>query len=433
MKINSILKKLNILILSLAINLPTCTFAEPKLIDELVAIVNSEAITLSQLNRFIKLNMGDKAVFNDKIAAQALDELITLELQLQVANRSLGKIAISEEKLNQSVKDIASSNGITTAEFVKGLEEKGIDYSAFREQLKQQITVQEFQRAFLSSTISVSSKERENFLKSKENIKQIGILYNTKQITVSTEDFNKNQKKELEEELLAVSELTDKGMEIPENIKEKYSDRLSQTSTHQALPINEYPSNIANIIMELKDGQASGVIKTSKDFRIVQLIDRELANAPEPITRSHIRHILIKNDDAKSMGQIDEKIKFIDNELKNGKAFEDVAKAHSEENSSAIDGGDIGWHNPHTLDPNFSKEIEKLEINEISKPIKSSYGWHFAQVLERKADNDIDTIISSKVHQILFITKAHERLESWLKSLRNGAYIKKLKYANSDA
>ena len=67
--------------------------------------------------------------------------------------------------------------------------------------------------------------------------------------------------------------------------------------------------------------------------------------------------------------------------LKDGKAFEDLAKKYSI-CSSGQNGGFLGEVESRRLDPDFLSIFEKLKIGEVSKPTRTQFGWHLIRKTE---------------------------------------------------
>jgi len=90
----------------------------------------------------------------------------------------------------------------------------------------------------------------------------------------------------------------------------------------------------------------------------------------------HARHILLENEaDAKQVIA----------DLKGGAKFEEVAKAKSKDPSAAQNGGDLGFFAKDEMVPEFSAAAFELKPGEISQePIKTQFGWHVIQVVERR-------------------------------------------------
>jgi len=107
-----------------------------------------------------------------------------------------------------------------------------------------------------------------------------------------------------------------------------------------------------------------------------------------------------------------------------------LAKASSADLSAAR-GGDLGWLNPGDTVPEFEKPMNELAPNQVSVPIRSPFGWHLIQVLERRKQNMGEEFRRNMARSILRNRKAEEAYEDWLRQLRDEAYIEyKLEEAN---
>jgi peptidyl-prolyl cis-trans isomerase C len=92
----------------------------------------------------------------------------------------------------------------------------------------------------------------------------------------------------------------------------------------------------------------------------------------------HARHILLK-DEAEA--------KQVIADLKGGAKFEDEAKAKSKDPSAAQNAGDLGFFGKEDMVAEFADAAFKMKPGEISEtPVKTQFGWHVIQVLERRND-----------------------------------------------
>lgn len=66
-----------------------------------------------------------------------------------------------------------------------------------------------------------------------------------------------------------------------------------------------------------------------------------------------------------------------------GEDFAALAQAYSDDRGSAVEGGDLGWFAKGTMVPEFDQAAFSLPIGEVSEPIKTTYGYHLIEVLER--------------------------------------------------
>ena len=89
----------------------------------------------------------------------------------------------------------------------------------------------------------------------------------------------------------------------------------------------------------------------------------------------------------------------------------------------AIKGGDLGWADPANWDPAFSAALAKLKIDEISKPFRTSFGWHIVQLTGQRTLDATKQMNESKANRMLYNRKFGIESARWIKELRDEAYI----------
>ena len=131
---------------------------------------------------------------------------------------------------------------------------------------------------------------------------------------------------------------------------------------------------------DLKSTLKLGMLQEKAAMKDIKVTDKELKDYYNNYkTDIKVRHILVK--DLKTA-------KDVENQLKSGKKFEDVAKKESTDTVSAKEGGDLGTinnQNAAQYDKDFIKAAYALKVNEISAPVKTQFGYHIIQVTEKKA------------------------------------------------
>jgi len=174
-------------------------------------------------------------------------------------------------------------------------------------------------------------------------------------------------------------------------------------------------------IKGLNQGDVSKPVKSASGFHILKLASSSSSN--EMVTQTRARHILIKtnpdvtDEDARgTLVQLKQRITDGDN-------FADLANEYSEDPGSKIKGGDLGWASPGMFVPAFERVMNSLEINELSEPFQSQFGWHLMQVLERKEVDMTSTLLEAKARQAISNRKIDEELRLWLRKIRNEAYV----------
>ena len=107
----------------------------------------------------------------------------------------------------------------------------------------------------------------------------------------------------------------------------------------------------------------------------------------------------------------------------NGEDFAELARVHSEDPASAVEGGDLGWLAPSVFAPAFREVAESIDVNEVSQPFKSRFGWHIMEVLDkREHDNSVEAR-RNQAREFLRQRKMEEETEIWLRQLRDESYV----------
>jgi peptidyl-prolyl cis-trans isomerase SurA len=137
-----------------------------------------------------------------------------------------------------------------------------------------------------------------------------------------------------------------------------------------------------------------------------------------------VRHILIKTDTLHTDEMVRQEIISLKQQISSGVAFDQLAEKYSQDPTSAIKGGDLGWVKPGDLVPPFEKAMNGLTENQISDPVKSEYGWHLIQVLGRKDEDNTLEYRQMQIRRMLFESKMEEKTEDWLRRMRQSSYIR---------
>lgn len=102
--------------------------------------------------------------------------------------------------------------------------------------------------------------------------------------------------------------------------------------------------------------------------------------------RVHARHILVKTVDKpkEEVAKLEAKANDLLKQIKGGADFGELAKKHSEDPGSGAKGGDLDWVTRGQMVKNFEETAFSLKAKEISNVIKTEYGFHIVQSLEKE-------------------------------------------------
>ena len=420
--------------LSLTIGLFLCLFyvekieAKIELLDRVVAVVDSGVVMESQLNQRVQdiigrlrsdgIELPPKEVLEEQI----LERLIIEEIQLQIGDQA--GVKISDAELNRALSMIASENSMNLEQFKESLDANNDSYIKLRDQVRKELIIQRVQRGKVGANIEISEQEIENFLNSEEGRSKLAEQYNVQQILLSLSSSAPENE---------VNLVKEKGADLIERYKEGESfEKLAATysSDQNALEggslgwrkSSELPSLFSNVVVKMKVGEISELIRSGAGFHIIRLSEKR-GDVVKFEDQTLVRHILIQSSEIRSENQTKELINEIHQELIDGEDFKQLARQHSEDPGSKMEGGELGWSSPDSFDPAFEAVMNSVGIGEMSKPFQSSFGWHILEVLDRRNEDISDDVRKNRAYSIIFNRKFEQELQRTLIELRSESYV----------
>ena len=421
------IKKRTVFIL-LGFLVSTNTYTKIELIDRVVAVVDSGVIMESQLNSrveeiLIRLK-NDKAELPplNLLEEQVLDRLIIEEIQLQLADRA--GIKISDSELNQTLSRVSSQNNLSLEEFRLKLEAEGTSYKSFRDTIKKELIIQRVQRGKVGAKIDISEQELENFINSEEGRTQLAEQYNVQHILLSVKSgLSEIEIEAIENEAVSLLERLENG-ESFEKLAASYSagQKALEGGFLGWRTSAELPSLFAEVVSGLTVGEVAQPVRSGAGFHILKLTEKR-GNTVKFLDQTLARHILVQPSEIRTENQAEVLINDIYKRLKEGEDFKQLARQFSEDPGSKMDGGELGWSNPGDYDPAFEMTLNATEIGQLSEPVKSSFGWHIIEVMDRRNEDVSQEEQKNRAYQIIFKRKFDQELQSTLIELRAEAYV----------
>ena len=410
--------------------LPMLVFARPtESLDKVVAVVNDEVITESELNLQVGVLREQLAAKNTPLPAevvlrkQVLQHLIDVAVQLQLAKKN--DLTIDSTELNEAIAKIAEHNKLTLTELREAVIKQGLNWEAYQEDIRREILISRLQRKAVGTDITVSSQQIEDYLKTslhQDNGKRTYFLQN---IVVplpeapTPEQLNKAKAK-IQKLLAEIKHGSDfSRLAIAESSGEYALEGGDLGERHLA----ELPDIFAEQVTRMKVGEVAGPLRAANGLQLIKLVAMGGDDGHHEVVKTHVRHILLKQAANMTLEDAKKQVDNLYQQLKSGKDFAVMAKQYSLDAASAVKGGDLGWVTAEELVPQFAEAMNALDINVISQPVKSPFGWHLIQVLERKTVDDSDSFQRQQVRQFLEQRKFTEAVQNWQQHLRGDAYV----------
>ena len=421
-----------ILLISLPINMsyaappPSKEAGQP--IDRILIVINDEIVTAREVEMRVhavrtrltaqKVNLPPDNI----LRRQVMERMVVERLQQQVA-RQLG-LTVSDERLERAIAQIAEQNRKSLEDLRRESEKEPGGYRAFRDELRAQLQVQQLIEREVNNRIAVTDAEVENFLAGQSG-RNSGLEYNVSHILISVPEVASPE---------AIQRAKRKAEELSAELK-KGADfgqlAIGNSQGQNALEggglgwkhAGQLPDLFVSALQTLQPGTVSEVLRSPSGFHLLRLNARRGGSEALRVTQAHTRHILIKTSELVPLTEAVRRVEQLRERLTHGADFAEIARAHSEDIGSAASGGSLGWVNPGQTVPEFEKVMNVLKPGELSAPVKSPFGVHIIQVLERRERDVSQEREQTNARNQIHSRKADERYEQWLRQLRDEAFV----------
>lgn len=421
---------------ALVIALATASFGLPAQaatraveVDRIVAVVNNEVITALQLRARVAQaerqlrRQGVELPPMEVLERQLLERLIVERAQVQLAQETA--LRVDDATLERAIDRIAGNNNLSTEQLRAALEADGVSWSRFRDEIRTEILLTRLREREVDSRIVVTDAEIDNFIASNPDAFS-GQEFAVAHILLRTpEGASPQQVDAVRQRAEAVMARLRSGEDFARVAAEVSDapDGLSGGSLGWR-PLDRLPALFADAVRELRPGDTSPILRSAAGLHIVRLVDRRGGgmDAVQQLEQTRARHILVRTSEVLSDADAEARLLALRERVVNGADFGELAKANSAD-LSAASGGELGWLNPGDTVPEFERAMNALQPGEMSPPVRSPFGWHLIQVLERRLQDVTDERKRNAARQALRQRKADEAYEDWLRQLRDSTYV----------
>ncbi len=406
-------------------------------IDEVIAVVDTSLVTKLELeNRVALIEKQFKAANRalppaDDLKAQVLERLISERIQQNLAKEA--GIKVSDRDLDRILGNIAAQSKLSVAELKLKVEKEGANFNKYKEEIRKEVQAARLREREVDARVQVSESEIDSYISEKNRGKvlqagndEIYLAQLVVALPVNASESDvlaaKNKAEEVlkqasvEKDFLAYGKkiaLPGSGVRV-EDLGYRTLDRLPQLFVDGAQGVGS-------------NQMIPRVLQSGAGFHIIKVIDRKgtlAANVQNiVVTQTQARHILLRHRPGVTDLEAQRRLNGFRDQIKvKASDFALLAKKHSED-GSAPNGGNLGWMSPGELVPEFEQAMNQLNINEVSDPVRTEFGWHLIQVVERRqaqlsADKQRDYARAAIREK-----KMDQAYQDWLRQIRDAATV----------
>ena len=415
------------LALLLVISTPVYSAEGDTPLDGIAAVVNDDIITHTELDaEVIRISQelrrrNTQAPPEEVLKKQVLERLINRKIQLQTARRA--NIVVDDETLNRALTNIAAESNLSLSQFRRVLIRDGVSFEGFRENMRDEITLNRFYQRQIDSRVSISDADITAFLETQQTQGNVSIEYEIGHILIAVpESASAEEVSAARNQAESVVTRINEGADFAEiAVAESNGSRALDGGNLGWRPANELPTIFASVIPNMKKGEISKVIKSTSGFHVVKLLDTRDSDT-QIVKQTNARHILVATQD-RDREEALAMAKEMREHIMEGDDFAEMAKEHSDDLGSGKEGGNLGWINPGDTVAPFEKAMNSLSVGQLSEPVESRFGWHIIEVKERRDFDATETVKKNRARQALREQRVADERRTELRRLRDDAYV----------
>ena len=409
--------------------LASSALAEVEKLDGIAAVVNDDVVLLSELNeRFnsfkAQLTPAQLRQVPDEnvILSQILERLIVESIQLQEAE--LRGIVIDDEEINETARNYAAEQGMTVEQLQEALKSEDVTYEMFLAEIRRQMTLARVQQIMVNRRLYVSQRDIEDFRKSPYFEELASEEYRIGHILLEI-DSNAGPDAETRAKSTATYLIDELRSGTPlSGLAVNYS--ASNTALEGGdlgwRKASQIPSLFSDQILEMEVGEVAEPIQNSLGIHIVQLLEKRGASTTTGES-SLVRHILVSPSAIRSEDETFDLAHQLKQRIDEGEDFAALAEEYSDDPSSALAGGDLGWNNGENFVPEFQSAMAEAVIGVVTEPFQTEYGWHVLEVQDRRVEDLSEDALNELALRAIYERRFDELLQGWIKEVRDEAFV----------
>lgn len=399
--------------------------------DYIVAVVNAEPVTSNEVRT--RLIRFERRLSEQRVALppradlerEVLEDVISEKIQLQLARES--GLKVDDRAVDAAVQNFANQNKLSVAELRTRTSADGIGFAQIRADIQNQLLIQKLREREIPGRVNISDSDVDLFLQEQFGTPQTAPLtIDLAQILVAVpEGASESQIQAFRERALRILARARAGEDFFKLAQENSDAKDARAGGQMGLrTIDRYPTLFAEATQDIKEGGLAGPIRSGAGFHVLKVLTKQQASNPNfNITQTKARHILLRTGPQLSESAAKAKLADFKKRIETGAAdFATLAKDNSQD-SSAVEGGQLGWANPGQFVPEFESAMDQLAPGKISDPLVSRFGVHLIWVEARRQNQLSVSEQRDLARNALREKKLDETYANWLRDLRSNAYV----------
>ena len=426
---------LTISMLALTTASPVIVSAQPKLVvpvrlvDRVIAIVNQDIITESELNRRerqFRENMRREGVTPPEpkvMREQVLDRMINDRVLLQRA-QEVG-VRVDDLTVDRSLARIADQNGLSLSGLRNQLEAEGTSFDSFRQDIRDEIILTRLRERDVDSRLQITESEVDTFLAAQGDSVRRTEEYKVSQILIRVAESASKQELDAARAKIGRAQAALRGGRAFAEVAKEFSEapEREQGGSLGWRPTELVPTLFLDALRQLKPGQVSPVVRSPNGLHILLFEEQRVTVKTPEVPVHRARHILVRIDNNVTEEIARRRILEIRRRLESGADFAQLARELSDDRGSATRGGELDWTYPGDLVPEFERAMVALQPGQVSGPVRSVFGIHLIQLMERKREPMGEQRLRMLARNLVRDQKLAEAVADWTREIRANAYV----------
>jgi len=397
--------------------------------DYIVAVVNSELVTAGEVQQRVSraqqesARSGARLPPGDSLRKQIVDGLIDERVQITYAREN--GVKVDDAEVDRAVANVAAQNQITLPQLRDRLRAEGIDFGRFRDTLRDQIAVERMREREVLARIQITDLEIDALLDKQRAAAGASTQYNIAQILVTVPEGASEatvaERRTRAEAALARVQAGEAFTQVAREVSE--DGNRANGGEIGMRPAERLPDVFVEVVRPLAPGAVSPtVLRSGAGYHVIKLIDRRDAGG-FTVGQTRARHVLLRASPQVSQEASLRRLAALKRQIDAGTlTFEQAARDNSED-SSAAQGGDLGWASPGMFVPEFEQAMNPLPIGGMAEPFVSRFGAHLLQVTDRRKVTLEPKQQREQARNVLREQRFEEAYAEWARDLRARAYI----------